>query len=322
MIYGTILNNNITKFMTGFYKKLKEAPKKVFRLLYAFIIADKINGGYISVKAKDNRVNLFEYRPDLQRYNRYNESRYNLGDYLGFVIAEWMLGKKGLSIETWVKKRKHLKCVGSNIYAGFQNATVWGSGIIHKPKGIKRVNAFLIHYPLTRLDIRAVRGPLTRALLLKWGQKCPEVYGDPAILMPLIYQPPQKDKKKNLLVIPQFATEKTFREKYHDLDMISMNTDDYKSVIDAITSSKRVITSSLHAVILSDAYGVPSVLYRGLPKKTDFKYLDYYYSTGRRNIHIADSFEEAMQMEPLPLPDLKGLQEGLIKTFPYDLWES
>ena len=302
------------------FDTIKKTLKKVLHLLHAYIIADSINGGYTNVKAKDHRVNLFEYRPDLQKYNRYNESRYNLGDYLGFVIAEWMLSKKGLSLDTWVKKRKHLKCVGSNIYAGFQNATIWGSGIIHKPKGIKRVNAFLIHYPLTRLDIRAVRGPLTRELLLKWGQKCPEVYGDPAILMPLIYQP-KHEIKKDMLVIPQFVTEKTFREQYPDLNMISMNTNDYKFVIDTIASSKKVITSSLHAVILSDAYGVPSVLYRGLSQKTDFKYLDYYYSTGRRNIKIADTFEEALKMEPLPLPDLKTLQEGLLRTFPYDLWE-
>ncbi len=301
--------------------KLMRKAKRIFRLLYAFFIADRINGGYIGVKAKENRVNLFEYRPDIQKYNRYNESQYNLGDYLGFVIAEWMLSKERLSLDTWVKKRKHLKCVGSNIYAGFQNATIWGSGIICKPKGIKRVNAFLIHYPLTRLDIRAVRGPLTRELLLKWGQKCPEVYGDPAILMPLIYQPLKQEGKKDLLVIPQFVTEKTFREQYPELDMISMNTNDYKFVIDSIASSKKVITSSLHAIILSDAYGVPSVLFRGLGNDKDFKYLDYYYSTGRRNIKIADTFEEALKMEPLPLPDLKPLQEGLIRTFPYDLWE-
>lgn len=303
-------------------KKLKliiREIKRIPRLIHSYFIADKIIGGYINVKAKDHRVNLFDYRPDLQKYNRFNESRYNLGDYLGFVIAEWMLSRKGLSLDTWVNKRKHMKCVGSNIYAGFQNATVWGSGIICKPDLHTRFNAFLLHYPLTRLDIRAVRGPLTRKIVLGWGQKCPDVYGDPAILMPLIYQP-KLDVKRELIVIPQFVTEKDFREKYPKLDIISMNTNDYESVIDAIVSSKKVITSSLHAVILSDAYGVPSVLFRGLGKRNDFKYLDYYYSTGRMKVNIADSFEEAMLMKPLPLPDLKPLREGLINTFPYDLW--
>ena len=57
-------------------------------------------------------------------------------------------------------------------------------------------------------------------------------------------------------------------------------------------------------------------------KDIDFKYLDYYYSTGRKDIKVASSYEEAMQMEPLPLPDLSKLQQGLLDTFPYDLWNT
>ena len=303
-------------------KKIKGIFKGIFHLFYTFIIADTINGDYVHDKTRDHKVNIFEYRPDLQNYSRYNDSRYNLGDYLGFVVVEWMLKNRNISIDKWVKRRRHLKCVGSNLYGGFQNATVWGSGIPFKPQGYYlKIKALLLHNPLTRLDIRAVRGPLTREFLLKWGQKCPEIYGDPAILMPLIYQT-SPEAQRDLLVIPQFVTEKMFREKYPDLEIVSMNTDDYKSVIDAIVSCKKVITSSLHAIILADSYGIPSVLFRGLDKSIDFKYLDYYYSTGRYNVRIADSFEEALEMEPLPLPDLKNLQEGLIKTFPYDLWEN
>ena len=156
---------------------------------------------------------------------------------------------------------------------------------------------------------------------MKYGHKCPEVYGDPAILMPFIYTPKCK-VLHDLLVIPQFYTEAEFREKYPNLYMVSMNTNDYKSVIDAIVSSKKVIASSLHGIILAETYGVPAVFFRGLGKRNDFKYLDYYYSTKRYDIKIADSFEEALTMEPLPLPDLKSLQEGLIKTFPYDLWNN
>lgn len=100
-----------------------------------------------------------------------------------------------------------------------------------------------------------------------------------------------------------------------------MNTNDYKSVIDQIVQSKLIISSSLHGVILADAYGVPSVWYRGLGKDIDFKYLDYYASTGRKPETIPTTVEEAMNTEPLPLPDLKPLQEGLLKSFPYDLWD-
>ena len=139
--------------------------------------------------------------------------------------------------------------------------------------------------------------------------------------MPFIYQP-KVEVKRDLLVIPQFVTEAEFRIKHPELDMVSMNTDDFKSVIDAIVCSKKVVTNSLHAVILADAYGVPSVLFKAPSQKNGFKYLDYYYSTGRCDVKIAESYDEAMQMEPMPLPDLKNLQEKLMDAFPYDLWES
>lgn len=210
-----------------------------------------------------------------------------------------------------------MNSVGSNIFSSYQRTTIWGSGVHNKPDFVVK----LLHRPpFLKLDIRAVRGPLSRKVLLEYGHKCPEVYGDPAILMPFIYQP-NVEKTNDVLVIPQYLTERKFRKEHPDLKIITMNTKDYKMVIDAIVSSDKVITSSLHAIILADAYGIPSVLYRGLNKRVDFKYLDYYQSTGRYDIHMADTFEEACQMDPLPLPDLSSLQRGIMDAFPYDLWE-
>ncbi len=99
-----------------------------------------------------------------------------------------------------------------------------------------------------------------------------------------------------------------------------MNTNDYQSVIDQIVQSKLIISSSLHGIILSDSYGVPSVFYRGVDPRVDFKYMDYYASTGRKMDIIATSIEEALKQEPLPLPLLKPLQDMLMDSFPYDLW--
>lgn len=292
--------------------------KSFVKLIYIYLFADKIIAYYPTVKAKKHRVNLYDYHPELEKNNRYNSSRWNLGDSLGFVVASYMLERKGLSLDTWIKERKHFNCIGSNVFASFQHATIWGSGVLREPVG--RLKCFLLRYPHSKFDFRAVRGPLSREIIMRFGHECPEVYGDPAILMPYIYNP-HCEVRHDLLIIPQFKTEIEFRAKHPDLFIMSMNTDDYKSVIDAIVSSKKVIASSLHAIILADAYGVPSVFFRGLDKVKDFKYMDYYYSTGRRDIKIAETFEEALKMEPMPLPNLKKLQDGLMKTFPYDLWE-
>ena len=286
-----------------------------------YVNRSRMVGHYPEIKPKEDRVNLYDYHPELVSYGketRYNNSRYNLGDYLGFVIVNWMLEKRNLSLDSPTCGKKFLNSVGSNVFGSYQNCTIWGSGAMYEPKSIWK---YLSYYPFRKLDVRAVRGPLTRDVVLKFGHKCPEVYGDPAILMPLIYQPEKKTECNEFCIIPQFYVEKGLRMKYPNHSMVSMNTDDYKSVIDAIVSSEKVVTSSLHGIILAESYGVPAVFFRSLDKVIDFKYLDYYYSTGRSEVRIAESIEEALEMEPLPLPDLSALQQGLLDSFPYDLWE-
>ena len=290
------------------YYMYKEMPLIIRR--------NKINACYLDIPAKKNRVNVFQYNPE--RHLGFKGNPYNLGDSLGEVIIRFLLERKGIDIDTPVSKTKHLNCVGSNIFGSYQDATIWGSGALpHYPT--KR-QFFCQKTSRRKLDIRAVRGPLTREVMLKLGYKCPEVYGDPAILMPMIYNP-NIEKKHHSLVIPQYFNEKKFRAAHPNERMVSMNTNDYKHVIDEIVASEVVITSSLHGIILAEAYGVPAVFFRGLGKDMDFKYHDWYCSTGRDGITLPATFEEALETPPPPLPDLSGLVKGLLGTFPYDLWE-
>lgn len=284
--------------------------------------ADDINC-YLDVPAKEHRVNIFNYQPQKNGYKMPQNMPYNLGDYLGGVIIGQLLKNRDISIDKDIPQKKHLFAVGSNILGGenignYQNATIWGSGCLVSPS--KRA-AFFQKISHRHLDIRAVRGPLTRDVLQGLGHDCPERYGDPAILMPIIYTP-KEAKKRKYLVIPQFYSEIKFRESHPNEYMVSMNTNDYRSVIDEIVSSEVVYTSSLHGIILAEAYGVPAVFFRGLGKSIDFKYKDYYYSTGRYDIPMPDTFEEALSIEPPALPELTKLQQGLLESFPYDLWGS
>lgn len=285
-----------------------------FRLI---INRNKINAHYLNIPAKQNKVNIYEYHPELLGYNLYQKQPYNLGDTLGKVIIKHLLDKKNIDIDRTIKTTKHFNCVGSNILHSYQDATIWGSGIEYQPT---RYNYLFTKLSCRKLDIRAVRGPLTKEYLEKMGFYVPNIYGDPAILMPFIYNPEVK-KKYKYSIIPQFAVERSFREKYPKENIISMNTDNYRQVIDDIKSSEVIFTSSLHGIILAEAYNVPAVFFRGLSKSIDFKYNDYYLSTGRTDICIANTFEEAKDMSPLPIPNLTKLQQGLLDSFPYDLWE-
>lgn len=261
-------------------------------------------------KTTDNCVNLHWWSP-VQKKNGDNTKKENLGDYLALPIFHYMLERHGISRNTCHGK-KHLYSIGSIIFMGMQNAVIWGSGLLYHTS---------LPFPVTnekfsrlkpKLDIRAVRGPMTRRVLNEQGYECPEVYGDPAILMPLIYQPKRKKKYEYSIIHHMYSKEAD--------EGISIMTTDYKAFIDRIAESKLIISGSLHGIILAEAYGVPAILLKDRQRMDLFKYKDYYYGTGRIEFPVAVSVEEALKLQPAKLPQLTGLQQGLINAFPVDLW--
>ena len=87
-----------------------------------------------------------------------------------------------------------------------------------------------------------------------------------------------------------------------------------------IFNSKFVISSSLHGIILAEAYGVPAIFLNERQEKYLFKYEDWYQSTGRKDFVKANSVGEALKYSTPELPDLKLMQENLLETFPIDLF--
>ena len=278
--------------------------------------------GLKNLPSKKNRVNLEAYPIK------------NVGDTIGPIVAGWLLDKKGIDPDKETAGTKHLLSVGSVITFGRFDAVVWGSGIRDndaekKLKMKKRVYR-------RKLDVRAVRGPLTRKALQNSGYSCPEVYGDPAILMPLIYTPENAEKKYDISVILHHETAKNVKtdekkQKFvleindetvrkNDLHFIDPKTEDHKSFIDEIAASRLVISSSLHGIIFAEAYGVPAVFLNTGVEEQNVKFNDWYLSTGREMIYCK-TLEEALAAEAPALPELDGLREKLIENFPYDMWD-
>ena len=274
---------------------------------------------YSQLQAAENRVNLNYCHVGRQKAGAGVDDAAinNLGDELSPLIVEYMLSRRGISPDTPVDKTRHLYAVGSIIFFGYQDATVWGSGLLEQPSFVRRLTRGRL---LRRLDIRCVRGPKTRQVMKKSGFRCPEVYGDPGCLMPLIYQP-KVEKSLDYVVIPHMSMEEKLRQQIPEENVLSMKTTDYRAVIDKICSAKKVISSSLHGIILAEAYGVPAVFYQDRPGHLNFKYADWYESTGRTEWATATELEQAIGLEGSPLPDLSGMQQALLDSFPYDLWE-
>ena len=278
------------------------------------IVKRDVESGYMF--AEKNRVNLNAWiNPKKIREGGVK----NVGDWLSLVIVENVAAQYGIDIYKEVSKTKHLYAIGS-ILLGYQDATIWGSGFLHDITTSKYFNQYaFIHRHFHKTDIRAVRGPETRRILLKMGFKCPEIYGDPALLLPYFYTP-RKMEKKEYALVPHFND----WEKYskHE-NVIATFNNNWKRFIDKICSSELVISSSLHGIILSEAYGKKAVLLENTKTTDYFKYQDYYAATGRNSFPIVSSVEEALSLH-VEEPNsglIKQMQQKLLLSFPTDLYE-
>ncbi|ACV27955.1 polysaccharide pyruvyl transferase family protein [Kangiella koreensis] len=242
------------------------------------------------------------------------ETTQNWGDTINLYLLEKISGKKPVIAPP---SQQHILAVGSILRIANHNSIVWGSGFISKKGNIK-------YKPL---KICAVRGPLTRSLLLKKGIETPEVYGDPALLMPRFYHP-NVAKKYSLGVIPHYRdiehpVVKQLEQQGARILDIKKNAEDF---VDDLLECEHTISSSLHGLIASDSYGIPNqwVTLKNELTGGSFKFQDYYQSIAQRHQSPVSAEElatmslqqiiEQCQLKPITL-DL----EKLLDAFPLDL---
>lgn len=239
----------------------------------------------------------------------------NLGDYLALVITNEILRENGHSLQDRVTKTTFLYTIGSIVGRGYHDATIWGSGLL------KEKNALRCLKP--KLDIRAIRGPKTRKILMNYGVQCPAIYGDGAVLLPRYYNPSLNKKWKYSLVLHHNSPQ---REKWLEesrllgIHYIEIQTTDYKKFVDEIVQSEVVISSALHGIILSESYNVPAIfLKENLGQNIKFE--DWFLATERPGYKYITDLNEVTKEKCNTLPDLEEMRERMLNTFPLDLWE-
>lgn len=225
----------------------------------------------------------------------------NWGDVLSQFLLEHFSGKKLNKDNVFyfddaaymLDKNGKIVGIGSSMKYVRPDDYVWGTGCIdehnigNKPK-----------------KVYSVRGPLTRDILLKRGWDVPEIYGDPALLFPRIYNP-TVEKKYKFGLIPHcvdFFSLDGLKAINHmeDIGVKIINvTSEIYEFIDQIKECEIILSSSLHGLIASDAYGIPNhrVKLSKLILGGDFKYLDHYASVKREHY------------EPLQLTDSTTIHE-------------
>jgi hypothetical protein len=129
-------------------------------------------------------------------------------------------------------------------------------------------------------DIRFVRGPITRNKILSCGGVCPPIYGDPAMLLPLIF--PAGFDEPEIGIVPHFRDYELVKSLHPNYKIINLLDPDPSKVIKEITSCDRIISSSLHGIICAHAYGILAawVKFSSNLKGDDIKFVDYFSSVG------------------------------------------
>lgn len=288
--------SNLHKISSGLHEKLLLyiSNKKKYRRSQnrkRFYSAVKLNFEKIIFHQNKPVINLWWWRGE----------KFNFGDELSPYIFEKLFGCKvhnyqenglyklkrekatyylsrilqkitGLSIYLNKPDQRVFMSVGSVLAFSQKNFIVWGSGIISKQDRFDGGN------------IKAVRGQKTIDHLRQLGVPVPNVVGDPAILLPLIY-PSNVEQKFRIGIIPHYVDYdkvKATTSTSSDVVIIDLTNPDIEYNLDLINSCKSIISSSLHGIIVSHAYNIPSVWCRFSDDLygDDIKFQDYYNSIG------------------------------------------
>lgn len=236
----------------------------------------------------------------------------NFGDLLGPLVVDLLRaersGVRGPARPAARSRRRRLLTVGSILHLAHEGDTVWGSGVNGKARPED--------HRFRTLDVRAVRGPRTREFLLGRGIEVPEVYGDPALLLPrlmpeLVALVPRK--RYALAVVPNLNEASGLAGHPSFVDPRGPVRD----VLRRLAQSERVVGSSLHAVVVAEALGVPASLVRA-QGEPELKYDDYFRGSGRTGYETFPDLESALAAPPV-VAEMPWDPQPLLDAFPWDV---
>lgn len=243
----------------------------------------------------------------------------NFGDYLSADLVEIFSGRNVVFADI---KHADMIAIGS-VLGREKKAKNWG--IKHKLHvwGTGSGNRDDVFSP--RHYYHAVRGLKCKEQIQ--GLKDQPLMGDPGLLSPWLVKP--QGKKISVGIIPHLSHQNspqitallTRIPKSKLIDVYSP----VKQVLEEISSCDFVLSSSLHGLIVADAYGVPNQ-WLTLERNSDweFKFEDYYSSFGLFDqmpvtpIEILQSASWSFEdyINAYRRPGIEALQEGLIAAFP------
>ncbi|MEM9212361.1 MAG: glycosyltransferase family 2 protein [Pseudomonadota bacterium] len=273
--------------------------------------------------------NFPESSPTRSEYKfplRYWTGKPNFGDLLSPLLVS-RLSHTNVNKETTANSGPYLLGVGSIIQTiDKPGAHIWGSGLLREltPQWQKK----LADNPIAQ--VHAVRGHLTRnELITKLDLEVPEVYGDPALLLPRVIKFSDARKRSGIAFCPHLAHQKQF-QNISDPHLRLIDVRDHPiEVIRSLAHAEVVLSSSLHGLVVAQAYGIPWVWITVGGKPLDgsnFKFHDFFSTLSMDqplplSLPNTDQLHDAIQTaaEKAILPDLNIDLESLIAAMPGQL---
>ena len=246
----------------------------------------------------------------------------NFGDFLTKYIVTKISGVSPVFIdpkEFLSKFFNHYLMVGSIIRLGNNKSIIWGSGIMS------------INEEINVGKVLAVRGPRTSKRLTELGYPKILTYGDPAILLPLLYVPKLENIYEFGIVshyVDYDEIKKILIKNNVNITLrhINLLTNSVEKTIEEIHMCKKIISTSLHGIIVANAYQIPTLWWKFSNNLggDDIKFLDYFESVNLYNIKpiITSEIQDLINSEEYFIPKkevLKSIQMGLLKTYPFKM---
>ncbi|MEM7499345.1 MAG: polysaccharide pyruvyl transferase family protein [Pseudomonadota bacterium] len=200
----------------------------------------------------------------------------NLGDALSAVVVAALSGLpvRHMAARSPVERLAAVGTIGHSLKGG--HVHLWGSGLdatLHPerdgPWSPPRDTRFTVH---------ATRGPETAATLRRHGIPAPETFGDPVHLLPRLWPLDHVARDYELGIVlhlseldeksprgrarPDYLRYQVPESLAGSVRLINMYADSslaaFEAKIAEIVACKRILSTSLHGLVIADAYGIPS----------------------------------------------------------------
>lgn len=259
------------------------------------------------------RIVELRRRDEFAQYDRgssvsmyWSSSVMNVGDWCGPQLVQAMTGRTPIQVDRPGVSPRALYSVGSILgWIKRNNVDIWGSGLMQP----LTKDEIAERRKLKGIEVHAVRGRMTKEHVERdLGWEVPEVFGDPALLLPRYFPGSQESTGKPLL-IPHNVHRKKFQDLAPEVrdgyvDIVDVRRD-LAHVLGQVSGASAVISTSLHGVIFAQAYGVPWVwldiedapLWGG-----GFKFADFFTT-----LKGAEPAQTKMPGDAIPDIDLKAL---------------